>query len=173
VCQSILLAHSAVLLDSRAYTFIDTFMLTVFAREDEVSSTELIRIANELINSCERQEMKVRAFLTYGVESDEDITLQDIETVGSEEVTYRHLFGVNTAVVSADLGEHSHLTGTLFVADFIWKAAGSPTSEATFLISEEDHNVFCEKNGRYFSMTKPNECVELKGSMHMYHRLRS
>jgi len=170
VCQNTRLSHSVALLDSRAYTFSDTFMLTVFKHENEVSSTELIKIARELIDSCEHQGMKVRGFLTTGVESSEDIAPPSIEGVGDAEV--RHLFGVNTALITADLGEHSHLPGTLFADDIIWNAAGSPTCD-TFAVSAEDYHVFRKRNGNYTSMTKPNRVVKMKGRFYSYHQLRS
>lgn len=174
ISEAIPSIHGSRLGRYRAYNFSDTLMLTVFSREHEISSNVLVEVALDLIGRCQANEMRVRGFLTTGVEADAHPSAPPPAAWtdgGSGEDRYRFLFGVNTAVMAAYLADGAHLPGTLFADDMIWKQLGCPSGDP-YAVASNGEAFRRESNSRWVSVLRPSASVSLEGPYYEFHRLR-
>lgn len=157
--------------NARTYNHTDALLITVFNMT--LPSSGILQVAETVVQECEDASMEVRCFLTRGVENEPEP--RPVQWSGDEPKPYQFLFGVNTAVMTADIGEHAHLPGrAIYADDFEWPELGKPDGE-TYVVDGR-RQCFLVRGERNWvphpSTGAPRVGIEHGKPLVTFHRLR-
>lgn len=164
ICESIPMRFGSQLgEDARAYNYSDTLLVTVF--DLSLPSKGIVEVARVLVDECRAADMTVRGFLTRGIENLPHPAVG--QWSGAEPKPYQFLFGVNTAVVAADVGEHAHLPGTLYVDEDQWRALGMPAG-TKYVVDGRGQCFRVESDSRWIQHPPSSERVKIEDSKPLF-----
>lgn len=170
LCASVVSTFDAQLREYRSFNFSDTYALLAYSKEGDVPSRILVEVANYLIDKCGAQGMVVRAIITAGVENKDPMEgLRAPIGRGDGRSVHEVLFAVNTAVVSAGVGEYAHLPGTLLVDEQIARALKPPIKETFFV--DADGDGFRREGDSYVDL-RSGKTSAVDGPGYVFHRIR-
>lgn len=156
--------------DARTYNHTDALLITVF--DTMLPSSGIRQVAETIVQECETESMVVRCFLTQGVENEPEP--RPAQWSGDEPKPYQFLFGVNTAIMTADIGEHAHLPGKIYADDYEWSALKKPDGE-TYVVDGSGQCFLVRGEGNWVPHPwtgAPRVDIEHQKPLVTFHRIR-
>lgn len=156
--------------NARIYNYTDALLVTVF--DTPLPSSGILEMAEMIVRECEDASMVVRCFLTRGVENEPEP--RPTQWSGDEPKPYQFLFGVNTAIMTADIGEHAHLPGKIYADEYEWSALGKPDGD-TYVVDGRRQCFFVRGELDWVPYPRtgaPRVDIEHEKPLLMFHRIR-